>query len=139
MAMKFKRRLAPRAVVDLIPMIDIVFQLVIFFMVATTFKLAPGISVILPDSETAENIAMTTTIISVVNSNEIYVNDIRTTLDKMMGILGNIKKTDDEKTVHSVVISGNKNIPYELLIRIMDRIRLAGFRGISLKLKKVNK
>ena len=137
--MKFKRRLAPRAVVDLIPMIDIVFQLVIFFMVATTFKLAPGISVILPDSETAENIAMTTTIISVVNSNEIYVNDIRTTLDKMMGILGNIKKTDDEKTVHSVVISGNKNIPYELLIRIMDRIRLAGFRGISLKLKKVNK
>ena len=42
------------ASVDLIPMIDVVFQLILFFLVSTTFAILPAISVNLPSSQTAE-------------------------------------------------------------------------------------
>jgi len=57
--MRFRRKLTTRATVELVPLIDVVFQLVIFFMVSTTFILTPGISIILPGSTTAEPVLMT--------------------------------------------------------------------------------
>ena len=41
--------------IDMIPMIDIVFQLILFFVVSTTFVMLPGIQVNLPQSTTAES------------------------------------------------------------------------------------
>ena len=49
--MRFRRRLTPEARVDLIPMIDVVFQLVVFFMVSSTFMLTPGIKLALPQRQ----------------------------------------------------------------------------------------
>ena len=51
--MKFKqRKLKTKASIDMTPMLDVVFQLIIFFLVSTTFAILPGISVKLPESET---------------------------------------------------------------------------------------
>jgi len=41
--MTIERRLKPQINIDLTPLIDIIFQLVIFFMISSTFKTAPGI------------------------------------------------------------------------------------------------
>jgi biopolymer transport protein ExbD len=49
---EFRRRLKPVSTVDLVPMIDVVFQLIIYFMVSTTFILTPGIGIVLPESST---------------------------------------------------------------------------------------
>ena len=46
--MHFKQRLKPSVKADMVPMIDVVFQLVIFFMVSSTFIQTPGISIVLP-------------------------------------------------------------------------------------------
>ena len=72
--MRFKRRLMPQAVVDLVPMIDVVFQLVIFFMVSSTFILTPGISLVLPGSSTSEPVAMSRLVVTIISENEIYLN-----------------------------------------------------------------
>ena len=53
--MKFRRRLEPRVGVDLVPMIDVLFQLILFLLVTTTFALLPGINLSLPESTTASN------------------------------------------------------------------------------------
>ena len=74
--MRFKRRLMPQANVDLVPMIDVVFQLVIFFMVSTTFILTPGISLVLPGSTTSEPVVMTKFVVTVISENEIYLNNL---------------------------------------------------------------
>jgi biopolymer transport protein ExbD len=55
MRMRFRKSLTTRTNVELIPLIDVVFQLVVFFMVSTTFILTPGISLILPGSDTSES------------------------------------------------------------------------------------
>ena len=63
--MRFKRRLSTQSTPNLIPMIDVVFQLVVFFMVSTTFIITPGISLVLPSSQTAESVAMSKLVITV--------------------------------------------------------------------------
>ena len=72
--MKFKRRLETRAVVDLVPMIDVVFQLILFFLVSTTFAVLPGINLDLPQSSTAEGIRTNGITITASAKGELYVN-----------------------------------------------------------------
>jgi len=62
--MKFRRRLSPNVNLNLVPMIDIVFQLIIFFMVATTLSISPGIPIALPASTTAEQVVMTKLVVT---------------------------------------------------------------------------
>ena len=52
--MKIRRRKNTVPGVDLTPMIDVVFQLILFFLVSTTFAVLPAINVNLPESETSQ-------------------------------------------------------------------------------------
>ena len=54
--MKLKaRRSSVHASIDMTPMLDVVFQLIIFFLVSTTFAVLPGLKLNLPESTTAES------------------------------------------------------------------------------------
>ena len=78
--MIIERRLKPRHTVDLTPLIDVVFQLVIFFMISSTFKVTPGIRLELPQSATAESVPLTEIHILAVSEREIYLNKQQTSL-----------------------------------------------------------
>ena len=128
--MQFRRRLKTNATVDLVPMIDVVFQLVIFFMVSTTFILTPGINLSLPESTTAEPVAASKIIITVASEEEIYLNKERVTLESLVPMLTDMRGGADEG---SVVLEGDKQVPYSLLIRVLDVLRSAGFSGANLR------
>ena len=68
------QRLKPRVNLDLTPLIDVVFQLVIFFMISSVFNTAPGIQLDLPDSSTSEAVEVTEIRITVAGAEEIYLN-----------------------------------------------------------------
>ena len=63
------------AQVDLVPMIDIVFQLILFFLVSTTFAILPGIKLRLPQSTTAEGSSMQGITITVDKNGLIFFNE----------------------------------------------------------------
>ncbi len=127
--MRFRRRLSPEARVDLIPMIDVVFQLVIFFMVSSTFMLSPGISMVLPSSTTTEPVLMTELVVTISSQEEIYVNKDRHTLASFGPALENL--TDDEKDeIDSVVIQGDRDISYEVMIKVLTPIGIG--HGVSI-------
>ena len=132
MQMKFKRRLTPSATVDLIPMIDVVFQLVIFFMVSSTFILTPGISLVLPESSTAEPGAMTKLVVTVSGENEVYLNKERYDLEGLSLALGSISG-DAREQIGTVIIEGDEGVSYSVLISVLDTLRKNGFRGINLR------
>ena len=48
--MKFERRLTKKARVDMTPLVDVLFMLLLFFMLTSVFKMVPGISMKLPTS-----------------------------------------------------------------------------------------
>ncbi|ADK82301.1 ExbD/TolR family protein [Sediminispirochaeta smaragdinae] len=130
--MTFRRRLKPTATVDLVPMIDVVFQLVIFFMVSSTFLLTPGISIELPSSSTAEPAVMTRLVVTVVSEDEIYLNRDRYALADLKEGLASLRSQDDIK---AVIIEGDSGVSYSLMVRLLDVLRTEGFTGITLRTK----
>jgi biopolymer transport protein ExbD len=129
--------LTTRTNVELIPLIDVVFQLVVFFMVSTTFILTPGISLILPQSETSEPVVMSKLIITVVSKDELYLNKERYDILGLEDRLGVI--TEEERSeIRTVVVEGDENVSYRLLVEVLDVLRKNGFSGVNLRTKKVD-
>ena len=122
----------------MVPMIDVVFQLVIFFMVSTTFKVAPGIALQLPESATAEPIAMTALVVSVVDREQIYVNDRQVTLADLERVLGDVVGSEgDLDPAAPVVIEGDAGVPYDLMVDVLDVLRVLGIPSASLRTREI--
>ena len=132
--MIFKRRLKPVATVDLIPMIDVIFQLVIFFMVSSTFIITPGISLELPDSTSAEPVVLTRLIVTIVSEDELYLNKERTSLTRLDDLISSLPE-DSIKDVKSVTIEGDQRASYRLMVEVLDILRETGFTGINLRMR----
>ena len=132
--MKERRGLKPQTSVNLVPMIDVVFQLVIFFMVSTTFKVVPGIELDLPESRTAESVTLTPLVLSVGGRDEIYVNDREVTLGGLEGALRDVVGGErPQPAEHPVVVEGDSSVPYDLMVDVLDVLRVLGFHAASLR------
>ncbi len=129
--MRFRRRLVSRSVVDLVPMIDVVFQLILFFLVSTTFAILPGITLQLPQSSTAEPTAMTRLAVAVVSRDEVYLNTERMNLAELEVRLIQLSGAERAE-IKSVTLEADRSIPYGLTIEVLDALRKGGFRGINL-------
>lgn len=130
--MVFKRRLKPVATGDLIPMIDVIFQLVIFFMVSSTFIITPGIALELPDSTSAEPVVLTKLIVTMVSEDELYLNEELTSLSNLDNLIGSLPE-DTVEDVQSVIIEGDRRASYSLMVNVLDILRERGFTGINLR------
>jgi biopolymer transport protein ExbD len=134
--MRFRRKLQLRTTLDLVPLIDVVFQLIIYFMVATTFILTPGISLLLPRSTTSEPVAMTRLVVTILSRDEIYLNKERYDLRGLDGRLRAISKVEKEK-VKTIIIEGDSDVPYSLMVDVLDILRNNGFKGVNLRTRQV--
>lgn len=138
--MRFQRRLKPQATVDIVPMIDVVFQLVIFFMVSSTFIVTPGIALTFPAAATSEPVAMTKLVVTVVSRDELYLNQERYDIPALSKKLAELKETVSEgeaEVQRTVVLEGDKEIPYRLLIEVLDVLRTNGYKAVNLKTRKI--
>ncbi len=134
--MQFRRRLKPQVNVNLVPMIDVVFQLVIFFMVSSTFILTPGITIIFPASTTSEPVAMSKIVVTVVSREEVYFNKEKYGIRELDEKLSSI--TEEERSgIKTVVLEGDRGISYSLLIEVLDLLRRNGFKGINLRTREI--
>jgi biopolymer transport protein ExbD len=116
-------------------MVDVIFQLVVFFMVSSTFIITPGISLVLPSSQTAEPVAMTKLVITVVARDEIYFNKERHTLASLNSRLAEISDTEREQ-IKTVILEGDRSISYSLLVEILDVLRINGFKAVNLRTRE---
>jgi biopolymer transport protein ExbD len=130
--MRFRRRLSVKTDVNLIPMIDVVFQLVIYFMVSTTFIVTPGIPLLFPQSTTSEPVAMTKMVVTAVSEQEVYLNQTRYDLAGLAGAFAAISE-EEKKNIKTIIIEGDARASYALMIRILDILRDNGFKGLNLK------
>ena len=135
MAIKFNRRLKTKVVLDMAPMIDIVFQLIIFFMLATQVKVTTGMEFELPKAENLSNIAQTPLKITIISEKSIVVGSNKTNLANFSVVLSE-STSADTTAQKSVILYGNKSIEYELLIQVMDTLKECGYDSIDLALDR---
>ncbi len=134
--MKFQRRLQPTANADLVPMIDVVFQLVVFFMISSTLISKTGINLDLPKAQYAQESVTANLVLSVVSRDEMYLGDQALTLadlDEVLRIHG------EDYADRSLVIEADETLPYGVMIAVLDVLQENGFRGANLVAERADR
>ena len=125
--MKFGVERRPDPVIDLTPMIDIVFQLVLFFMVSTTFVNAPGIQVELPRSNVQDVIVENRDITIWMNvDGQVMLNREYVELGTLRSELSRLSKQDIDQLV---IIKADVGVTHGRVVTVMDMVRGFGLRG----------
>ena len=115
--------------INITPMLDVVFILLIFFIVTANFIKGPGLEVNRPDSETAEPTENAAILIAVGNAGEIYMDGRR--IDKRQ-VKANVVRLLAENPQGSVVIQADEKATADTIMAVMDGAREAGVYNISL-------
>lgn len=133
--MMFRRKTEDEPKIDMTPMVDVVFLLLIFFMISTTFVENPGISIDLPDS--ASEVSQTEpreTKLFVDQAGVLFLDQTRVTLDELPGRLANILA--DQPEAGSFVLMADQQVRHGLVVTIMDIAQQAGFRQLAIGTEK---
>lgn len=129
------RRLRPRIEINMTPLIDVILQLIIFFMITTTFRTAPGISIDLPGSKTAQSVSSSALRVVVMSEDEIYVDKVRTNLQGLSDTLRKRVSGTDSGSVRAV-LEGRSGASYQLIISVLDAFRMNGVENVGLITRK---
>lgn len=129
---KKNRRQIEDSNLDLTPMMDIVFIMLIFFIVTTSFVKETGVDINRPNAETAERDEKGNILVAITATNEIWIDKRRVDLK---AVRANIERLKIEYPEGSVIIQADKESRSGLLVEAMDQIRLAGVQNISIAAK----
>ena len=128
--MRHKRvRQEEDADIDITPMLDIVFIMLIFFIVTATFVKESGIDVTRPDAETAVKQNRVAILIAIRDNNEIWINQRQVDLGS---VRANVEKLHAENPQGGAVIQADRQAETGVLVEVMDQVRLAGVGAISI-------
>ncbi len=119
--------------VNVTPLIDVVFLLLIFFMVSTTFNRETRINIDLPEAS-GEPLKVEKTVveISIDAQGRYFVNQKRV-VDGRIGTLKRaLRQTVGDRPNPQLIISSDRRTPYEAVIRAMDAARQVGLVNINL-------
>ena len=129
------RRLQAKTEINMTPLIDVVLQLIIFFMITTTFRAAPGISLDLPGSKTAQSVSSSVLHVVVMSENEIYVEKTRTNLEGLTTALKQRVSGTDSGQLRAV-LEGRAGASYQLIVSVLDAFRMNGIENVGLITRK---
>jgi len=117
------------AVVDIAPLIDIVFILLIFFLVTTTFVQDTGVEVNRPESVTAARVEPTSLRISIAASGAVYTEGEQVNL----GVLtSRVERFVGREREHAVLMIPDASVTSGRLVEVMDAVRRGGAQSISI-------
>lgn len=116
------------------PLIDLIFLLLIFFIVTTTFVKETGVEVHRPVAKTAERKEKSTILIGVTKEGSIYMEnraiDVR-------AVRANVEKAIAESPEAGVIVIADQKSLTGIVIRVVDQCRLAGASSVSIAAKTI--
>ena len=115
--------------INITPMLDVVFIMLIFFIVTATFVKEAGIEVNRPDAATATKAEKANILIAIGPNNDIWID--RRMID-IRSVRPNIERLHAENPQGSVVIQADKESKTDTLIQVMDAARQAGVFNVSI-------
>lgn len=116
--------------INVTPMVDVMLVLLIIFMV-TSPMLVAGVEVDLPKTKAGPISGQDTPVnVSITKEGEILIAETKIPLSELATKLKNITK---EKKDTSILVSGDKNVPYGKILETMAEIRNGGFTKVALR------
>ncbi len=126
-----KRRLRKKrndTVLEMTPLIDMVFILLIFFIVTTSFIKEAGVTVEKPQSSHSQSLQQGFIAIAITRSGTIHNNGRRISADDT----SSIQQSMDQGGVSRVVIQADKNAPLGIVLQVQDTCLLAGAESVTI-------
>lgn len=126
--MEFLRPKRPSLSIDMAPLIDIVFQLLIFFMLSSSF-LNPALKLNLPKAQVHDSKEREQIVVSIDQMGKVFVNRIQVQIADLKAQLEQKISQDSKRSVH---IRGDKEMPYKYFVQVMDLARQAGAKQVNI-------
>ncbi|MEE9496234.1 MAG: biopolymer transporter ExbD [Desulfobacterales bacterium] len=129
--MKINLHTEKKVRIEMLPLIDIVFLLLVFFIYAMlSMAVHRGLPVVLPISSTAKIDKKLVLSVTVKTDGTIFVDKEQVHLEDLAQFLKNRAKGQKKP---GVLLFGDRNLSYQKLFRVLDQIRIAGLHRISLQ------
>ena len=114
---------------DMTPMLDIVFIMLIFFIVTTSFVKESGVTVNSPGAETASAQESANIFVAITASGEVWIDRRPVDPRSVRAIVARLHADNPEG---SVIIQSDEDASTRMLVEVMDQVRLAGVEGIAI-------
>lgn len=137
--MKFKRQRSQEIGVDLTPLIDVVFLLLIFFMVSTTFSRESHLQIDLPEANGDVAETQVRQIDVMINAEGQYAVNNRALINNRIDTLKRaISELSDGGQELPFIITADANTPHQFVVRAMDVAGQLGFDKLSITTERSN-
>lgn len=131
--MRFRQKSQNVNTVDVSPLIDMVFILLIFFMVTTTFVKDMKLDLNRPSAASASPASTKVIRVYIDQNKEIYIDNQPVKLWAIQSKLRDLLRTSTEK---SVLVVSDDTIPVNVLIDVVDEIRMSGAKDVAVSTTK---
>ena len=136
---KFSRRLKPEVDVNLTPLIDVVFLLLIFFMVSTTFTKDTQLNIDLPEASGADAVVADRQIeISVSRNGDYAINAVALVSNQIDTLKIAIEKVSGGDTTIPLVITADSAAQHQAVVTAMDAAGQLGFSKLRITTKNTS-
>jgi biopolymer transport protein ExbD len=120
---------------NMAPMADIVFLLLIFFMLTSSFVLEPGIDVDLPKAVTAEDQLRQKHVLTITRDNTLLLDEDVVSFSTLERIL---RDTFTGEGVKLLIVRADKNVPHGLVVKALDVSRQAGVTQLAIATERAD-
>lgn len=131
--MKFRRKSRVEVGLDITPLIDVVFLMLIFFMVSTTFTREAHLQITLPEADATPAADDTARLELIVSAGGSYALNgkvlVNSRIETLLAALGEASGGDVKQPL---VITADASTPHELVVRAMDAAGRLGFSRLSI-------
>jgi len=131
--MKLLNKSQKKIAINLTSLIDVLFILIIFFTVSSTFLEQPGIELKLPEAESSQTHTAQKVIVYVDKDQNVFLNDDPIKLDEVAESVQTIIETQTDK---SVVLRADEAVSHGVIIKVMDMLRKKGIYKIVVSTAK---
>jgi len=127
--MDFEGRARIHSHLDIAPLIDIVFLLLVFFMLTSTFMVPEAIELELPESSSAQVSDITPIVVSVNQTGQLALNGERIELEQLRAAIEPLIKQNADAPI---TLKSDASTRVQQLLQVMDEIRAAGGTDVAL-------
>ncbi len=121
--------------VNLTPMLDVVFIMLIFFIVTASFVKESGIDINRPDAATSERKEKGNILVAISAEGQIWID--RRQVDPR-ALRANIERMHAENPHGAVIIQADQESKNKMLVQVMDAARLAGVKNVSIATNQID-
>ena len=120
--------------VNVTPLLDIVFIMLIFFIVTSTFVKEPGVDVTRPEAVSATERRLASIIVAISEEDEIWINKERVELDEVRAAVEQLRRENPKGTA---VVQADSKAKSRLLIEVVTQIRATGISDVAVSTEDV--